>query len=425
MTRSATAQQLVTLVVIVVAGLAAGVYILAHQSSGLPRLFSDTYRIHAELTNASGVRPSVGQPVNVAGVRVGQIAGVRAASSGNAVLDLVIERDQLPAVYTNARAHLEPITPLEDLLLNLEPGAPPAGKVPDGGLIDVATTTSPAELSTLLNALDGDTRTFMRTLISSLGVGTRGQGESMRQALVALGPTTAQVGELSRSLAARRRELARAVTNLATVAHAASRDDRLADVVRAGNQTLAAINGEDAALRESLAKIPRSIDVADRMLERVAALADEVRPAVSALRPATKRLPGALDDIRPFAQTAEPVLRRDVRPLVREARPLAGDLGSAVPGLAAIAPRATNALKSLTYFLNEMAYNPPGSDEGALSWHSWAFHNWASFTSNADAHGNIGNVVPFVACDPVNSAAVEVETLINALSGLSQLCPSR
>lgn len=416
--------QIAVLVALAFSGVAAAVYVLANQSSGLPSIASDNYRIRAEFSLANGVRPAVGQPVSVAGVRVGQIAGLTNASSGNAILDLEISRKQLPSVYADARAHLEPITPLKDLLINLDPGTPPAGKLPNDGIIGIESTVPPTELSALLSTLDADTRSFLTMLISSLDEGTRGAGGGLRRALVALGPTTTQARRLSRALAGRRAELARAIHNLAAVTDAAASDGRLSAVVQAGNATLEAVASEDRSLRASVARLPRSLALTDRLLQQTAAFADELGPALEALGPAVERLPEALDGIRGLANTVTPVLRDDLRPFVREARPLARDLSSALPALNRVAPNATNALQSLTYLLNVMAYNPPGSDEGGLFWFSWFAHNWLYFVGSiGDAHGNIARAVPFVACDVTDAALAEVQTVVTALSGLTGLCP--
>jgi hypothetical protein len=51
-------------------------------------------------------------------------------------------------------------------------------------------------------------------------------------------------------------------------------------------------------------------------------------------------------------------------------------------------------------------------------------HNWLTFLgTTGDAHGTIGRSAPFIACDPVNAVAQEIETLVNASFGLTELCP--
>lgn len=422
--RATTALQVIVLVVLAVAGLAAAGAVLVNQSSGI-NPFDSSYRINAELTSAGGVRPSVGQSVDVAGVGVGQIVDLQNTSAGNAVVTLEIRRDDLPAVYRDATARLEPITPLKDLRLALVPGSPAAGKLPDGGTIDVAHTAPPVELSTLLSALDTDNRQFLTSLISSVGQGTLGRGEDLRRALVALGPTSGQLGRLTRSLAGRRAELARLVHNLARVTRAASQDQRLAGLVQAGNQTLAAVAQQDPALREAIDRLPQALRTTDKTLAEAASLAKEIGPASRALIPATKNLPRTLRQISSIADTLATDLPRSIRPFVREARPLVRDLGAATPQLARLAPRATNILQSGNYLLNELGYNPKGDDEGGLFWIPWSFHNLLSFIGSiGDAHGAVARGIPFLTCAPMQETYGEITAIVNATMGLGGICPA-
>lgn len=419
-----TTGRIVVLLILAALGAAAGLYVLGNQPTGLPLQGGDKLELSVELTEADGVRPGVGQPVAVAGVSVGLIQDVRVGPNGAAVLDIGLERDKIDAVYANARAHLEPITPLKDLILNLEPGGPPADQLDEGATIAAANTVPPAELSTLLSELDTDTRSFLRSLIVSLGQGTRDRGEDLRQALASMGPTAGQIRRVTAALDGRRRELARLVTNLGRVTHAASRDERLSAVVVAGNATLEAVASEDASLRTAIGQLPRSLAITQDTLQETAELADEVAPALEALQPSLDRLPQTLDEIRALSETTERELADPIRPLVRRARPLARDLSAALPRLADVAPNGTQAVRSLEYLLNETAYNPPGDDEGGLFWTPWFIHNWYSMAGGiGDAHGAIGRTLPFVSCEPGRTASREIEVLVQTAFGLNELCP--
>lgn len=412
------------LVALAVLGVAAAVYVLSNQNSGLQLPWEDTYSVEAELTSAAGVLPDVGSPVNVAGVRVGQIVGVRNAPTGNALVRLELDRESLPRVYANARVTLEPLSPLKDMSIGLDPGAPPAPPLRSGAVVGVGRTAAPVDLSTLQAALDADTRTALTALLAATSEGAAGQGEALRRALSAFGPTSAQVRRLTRALEGRRTELARFVSNLAKVTRAASRDRRLATVVEAGNATLEAIAREDAALRTTVRDLPRSLRATRRTLDEVAAFANELAPTATALQPTVTALPRTLGQVRTVGDLTRRTLSSELRPLVRQARPVARDLGAAVPSLARSAPRLTSALQVVNYVLNEMAFNPSGDDEGGLFWTSWFFHNWMSITSAADAHGALGRALIFTGCQNTDSVAQEVVTLVNAMFSIPNSCPN-
>ena len=120
---------------------ASAVYILAQQQVTTP--FDDRYVVRAEFEHSSGLEPGLGQPVNVAGVRVGKITAAE-LRDGRSLVDLQIDPDKVPHVYADARATLFANTPLKDMQVELAPGRPPARELPDGGVIPLS-RTAPAD----------------------------------------------------------------------------------------------------------------------------------------------------------------------------------------------------------------------------------------------------------------------------------------
>lgn len=407
---------LVIFTVLGLLGLASLGYILVNQGASLP--FRDTYRVQAEFEAADGVIRGLGQPVNVAGVKVGQVVDNELAD-GRSLLTLEINRGLVPEIHRDATATLEPITPLKDMQVNLDPGRPRSGALPEDGRIPLARTNVPVELSEILAALDADTRSFLTTLLESMGEGTRGRAADIRRMLRALGPTSEQVERVNRALDRRRDALRRLVTNMGTIARAASRDGRLAVAVAAANRTLGAVAKQDEPLREAIGKLPGTLDIARSTLANLRPFADRADPALAALLPAVRRLPGTLDALRPLADEGADALKTQVRPLLREARPLARDLGPLVPRLADITPRLARSFQVLTYAANELAYNPPGDDEGFLFWLAWFMGTWNSVVSFSDAHGGIGRASPLFNCEGLETVP-ELRPIFDQLD----LCPS-
>ena len=120
----AYAWQLLAVLAIMVAGIAVGAYVLAHQRLRFP--WEDTYRIGAELSTAQAITPGQGQVVAVAGVTVGEVASVR-LRDGRALVELDIDRNKLEAVYADARILVRPKTGLQDMALQLDPAAATSG----------------------------------------------------------------------------------------------------------------------------------------------------------------------------------------------------------------------------------------------------------------------------------------------------------
>jgi phospholipid/cholesterol/gamma-HCH transport system substrate-binding protein len=410
---------LARLAILGLVGVACASYLFVMQRGPVP--LRETYEIRAEFTAADAVVSGLGQPVNVAGVKVGSVTGTRLNSAGRPVVTMTITRSELPRVHADARATISPITPLKDMQIELDPGRRSARPLPDGGLIAVARTQAPVDLDDLLAAMDGDTRSFFQSLLSSMQVGTQGRALDMRRLFAALGPTTRQAGAVSRALAGRRRELARLVTNLATVTRAASQDDDLATAVAAGNRTLAAIEREDAPLRKSLDQLPGTLETTRSTLESTARFSARLTPTLAALTPAVRRLPGTFEAVTPFAKTTTKALHEDIRPFIREAQPLVRSLAPAVRDLSSLTQPLATTLRTANYALNELAYNPPGNDEGFLFWTAFFVHNFGSVFSTSDAHGSIGRAEVLVNCQLLSGSAPG--GLLRLLTGTSNFCP--
>lgn len=395
-------------------------YVLIQQR--FPNPFRDTYEVKVLLRAADGVAPGFGQPVTVSGVKVGTITADE-LQGDKALVTLEISRKELPRVYEDAQVRLQPITPLKDMEMALDPGSPSARPLPEGGTISASRSSSPVPLSDLLSTLDVDTREFLTALITGLGSGTRERAPDLRKLFAALGPTTSQVRAVATTLDARRTELARLVHNVSAVTKAASSDGRMSDVVAAGNTTLEAIRGQDADLRRSLRTFPVALATTRRALRTAAELSEELGPTSRALIPPLERLPSTLQNsMRPIAGQIDATLEDEFRPFVRRAVPLARELNPAVASLKALTPDISRVLQVANYVLNEFAYNPPGKDdEGMLYWFSWFAHNWNSVTSSADAHGSVNRVNIFVGCQQMTQLA-NLSPLYDLLLGGANRC---
>jgi phospholipid/cholesterol/gamma-HCH transport system substrate-binding protein len=82
---------------------------------------------------------------------------------------------------------------------------------------------------------------------------------------------------------------------------------------------------------------------------------------------------------------------------VRDLRPAVGDVNRSLPPLVATG-------KDANYIVNELLYNPPGSEEGFLFWTSWFFHNADSILSIEDAHGVAWRGLVVVGCSSLATA---------------------
>src|SRR5436305_3970179 len=204
----------VTLLALIVVGTACGFFILLNQR--LPSPFQSYYSVNAAFPSATAVVAGLGEPVNVAGVRVGQITGTE-LKDGQAIVHMSIDPSKLPGLYRDAHVALVPNTPLKDMQLDIIPGRREAGALPHGATIPAGRTLIPIDSDELLASLDTDTRTWFAGLLTSLGQATAGRGQDIRHLLRALGPTSAQLRQLGDLLAGRRRQISQLVHNFAAL----------------------------------------------------------------------------------------------------------------------------------------------------------------------------------------------------------------
>jgi phospholipid/cholesterol/gamma-HCH transport system substrate-binding protein len=392
------------LVGLMVVGTASGFYILLQQR--LPNPFQSYYSVNAAFPTAAAVVPGLGEPVLVAGVHVGEIAGT-SLSGGQGVIHMDIDPSKLHRLYRNASAELVPNTPLKDMQVDIQPGTPTAGVLPAGSTIPVGQTTSPIDSDEVLASLDGDTRAWLSSLITELGQGTSGRGPDLRKLFMSLGPTTAQVREIGDLLAARRQELSQIVHNLGTLSRAvAQRDTQLTTAVRAGQQTISALASQNVALTQSIDQLPATLTLARRTLGHVTGLARVLGPTATSLIPTARRLPSTLSDSQTLIRGAGLLPLRQIPAFEQAVLPLARQLPALTSDLKVEVPEVTGIFKVLAYTTNELAYNQGSRNPGFLYWLAWFAHNGDSFISNSDANGPAWRALLLTSCASLKTTTV-------------------
>src|SRR5215203_210395 len=364
---------------------AVAVYILDNQRlvlpSWVPGIGKDFFVIKADLSTAQAVTPGQGQTVNIAGVQVGEISKVE-LKDGKARVTLRME-PRYGRVYKDATVLLRPKTGLRDMVAELEPGTPAAGRLKENDVIPVGQTLPDVNLDEILAALDTDTRDYLTVLVGAGAEGLRGNGRRLAKAIRRFEPSARYGRKVFGSLAKRRQNIKRVMHNLSLIMdELGAKDDQVAEFVENSNAVFATLARQDANLRSTLTELPSALDETQRGLGKAKTLADELGPTLQALRPGARALGPTLRQMRPFLRETTPVIRDEIRPFVRASRPAVRELRPAVNEL-----------------VNTLAYNPPGDDsEGYLFWASWLNHLGPAIFSNADAHGPIRRGLVVASC---------------------------
>jgi phospholipid/cholesterol/gamma-HCH transport system substrate-binding protein len=404
---------------LILMALAIGFYILRNEGLSLP--WDNNYTVSAQFANAQALTPGQGEPVTVAGVKVGVISNVT-LQNGYALVGMKIDRNVLPAVYQNGTALIRPRTGLQDMTIDLNPGSPPARKLGGGVVLPVSHTVPEINVDEVLSLLDTDTRSWFQTLLSAGGQGLNGNGPALRTVLKASAPTLAATHQVAAAIAARRVALKHAIGSLRLLTDAlAQQQPSIGQLVDAGAQTFQTLGGQDRAIEASLKQLPPTLAQADSTLDALKPFTLAAAPAFTSLLPAVRHLPGTLQSLDPLFVQGTPAVNELAKVSV-SSRPLVNALPPTLQNLAAATPSLTTSFSVLHFVANELLYVPSLPQHSFLFWLSWFAHNANSFLGTQDGNGAFWRGEVIVSCDTVLSAQPALEQLLAPVLSKLNFC---
>jgi phospholipid/cholesterol/gamma-HCH transport system substrate-binding protein len=423
-------RDLLAILGLLVVGLIATYIIVQNERLRIPLLEEKPFQLRAEMETAQAVTPGQGQTVRVAGVRIGDISKVE-YEDGNAVVTMDIDRKFLP-VYRDATVLLRPKTGLKDMYLELDPGtdSDPSSdqdEYEDGDTIPVANTAPDVNVDQILEALDTDTRAYLRLLLVGGGQGLDGRGKDLGELLGSLGPINRGLARLNSEVATRRENLARLIHNMNLLWGRVGQDgEGIEQLLVASNQALGAIASQSPDVRRTVELLGPTLSTTRSALERTGELAEVLGPAVNSLRPFARKLKPVNDSLGNLARRTIGPVKEDIRPFVRNAREPVRNLRPAAQNLVRAMPRLTTVGNKLNKLFNMAAYNPngaeeaatPNRDEGYLYWLGWLAHVGNSTFSSQDAHGVYRHVFLLLTCETANAIGLS-SPLADLFTGLS------
>jgi len=384
---------------VAILGVAIAVYLLSQQDFRFPLVEAKPKQIQLQLENAQAVQPGQGQTVRVAGVEVGRIADVK-LHEGVALVTLEMKPEYKNLIRQDASALLRPKTALKDMFVEVDPGR---GKpVADGGTIPVANSLPDINPDEIYSALDADTRPYLKLLVTGVGKGLKNRGDDLREVFRRLEPIHRDLARVTRATAVRRTELKELIHDYGLLMTELGKHPQdLRRLVTASHSVFDVLAQQDTEISESVARLPGSLNASERALANVRQFAPVLRSSLESLRPAIRKLPETNAAVTPFLRQTEPIIRTQIRPFVRAARPWTNDLRFAAEGTAKAMPDLKTSFGELKRFFNMGAYNPGGAEsldgksisqqrqrqEGFLYWLAWAAQNGASLFSSADGQG--------------------------------------
>jgi phospholipid/cholesterol/gamma-HCH transport system substrate-binding protein len=310
--------------------------------------FTRPYQVKVVVANAQNIKTR--SPVRIAGVTVGEVQKVENVGDQTATVLTVNMSDRGLPLYKDAEVKVRPRIFLEgNFFLDLRPGTPGAGKIPDGGTIPVSQTTGPVQLDQVLTALQSDTRKNLQRLVQGYGDALDAPpkpGEDATQDPAVRGMTAAEAlnKSLQYSPAALRgvalvnqasqgtdlHDLSKLIAGTQKVSAALSRNDQnLKDLVTNFNTTMAAFASRSADLKSTIAQLPGVLILANstfanlnRAFPPTRAFARDILPGVRETAPT---ITAAFPWVR---QTRALMSPAELQGLVGDLRPAVSDLSS-------------------------------------------------------------------------------------------------
>jgi phospholipid/cholesterol/gamma-HCH transport system substrate-binding protein len=358
------------------------VYLSYNAGNSLP--FVPTYQLSVQVPDAQELVDN--NEVLVAGRRIGVIYSIepRMTERGHpyAQLNLHLDRTMVGKIHQDATAQVRSRSLLGAKYLDLTLGAngPALG---DGAVLPLAQSRQEVEVDDLVDEFDPSTRRHFQQVLGGLGTGFASRGQDFNDSLSALRPLVKDSRTVFGELAAPSTQLDRLLSAYtATADELAANPENLAGILRAGGDTLSAL--DDPALGAAIEKSPGTLSTGTDALATLTPVLARARTITARLAPAAKLLPSTAKGLARAGRAGVPALRR--------AKDLAKPLDAAfaqLQGLGADEP-SVPALNQLAGVLPQLrpAVEFLAPYQTVCNYVAIAGRNLASTVSEGNASGN-------------------------------------
>ncbi len=335
-------------------------------------LASQEYRVKVAFPEAATLVEEA--DVRLAGVNVGKVKKrslLKRANRTEVELELKNKYGPIPK---DTRAILRQKTLLGETYVELSPGNPKSGMLPDGGMLANNQVEPTVELDEIFNAFDRPTRKAFQEWVAELAKAAKGDGgQNLNDSLGNLEGFAVDGATLLKTLNEQDVAVRRLIKNTGVVFGAVNeRQGALRQLVVNSNNTFEATASRDQALAETIRVFPTFLDESKATLARLENFSRRTRPLVNQLKPSADDLGPTVRDLGDLAPDLEGFFR-DLTPLIKASR-------KGLPDLTRVVNGAEPLFESAHVFLPEL--NPILS---LLNFHQATV---AGFVANASADLN-------------------------------------
>ncbi len=284
--------------------------------------------------------------MSVAGVPEGQVTSVR-YDAGRAVVTISLDAAARGKVFRDATVRVRPFNGANFLEVDVSPGRPAAGPLPDGSTIGTARSSIPVATDQVLSVLDADTRAYLQLLTEQAGIALHGTGGQLAGALHQLAPLSTEARQIGSMLAERNRLIAQLVGDstaiFRTLGH---RHVELARVLGAATRVLSVTGSRTREIALATRELPAALAQGQATSTAITSLAPELEQALADLAPAATAFTsglrytrGAIPSLDRFLNAATSLTRGTATPgreLLRVAQHLGDGIGPAVASYQAL-----------------------------------------------------------------------------------------
>jgi phospholipid/cholesterol/gamma-HCH transport system substrate-binding protein len=262
------------------------------------------YRFNIAFREAATLSPEA--DVRISGVSVGKVKVITADKSTGAS-DATIQLDSAYApIPKDTKAILRQKTLLGETYVELTPGSPGAGTVPENGRLPAGAVSPTVELDEIFRAFDEKTRASFRIWMQQLALASQGRGRDISDTLGNLAPFEQDTTSLLKILNVQHANVQGVVRDTGEVFDALSeRDGQLRSLIENSNRVFATTAARNRELEATFRALPTFERESTITLARLTQFSKDTNPLVTQLRPAARELSPTLQELSKLAPELE------------------------------------------------------------------------------------------------------------------------
>jgi phospholipid/cholesterol/gamma-HCH transport system substrate-binding protein len=347
-----------------------------------------SYRLKAHIPDAATLANEA--DVRESGITIGKVKSKALDKGGNSTTVTLDIKPKYGPIPKDAQLILRQKTLLGETYVEIAPGNPKTGYLPDGGTMTNTHVQPTVELDKIFSAFDKPTRRAFQQWVAESARAIQGKkgdpdstARALNDALGNLGPFANDASQVLTVLDEQKSDLQKLVRNTGVVFGAISeRDHALQHLITNSDRVFTVTANRDAALRRIFQIFPTFLDESKATLDRLKTFSANAKPLVDDLQPVADKLNPTVKDLAAVSP--------NLRALFRELNPLIDVSEKNLPKASQFLRGAAPVLDGLHNWLQE--FNP------ILSYFNYDARAVTAFLSDGAAalnyHQNAGGGVP-------------------------------